>query len=87
MSTLAAQPWWTPADQAELDLLVFEFVHAAFRHREACSVCLTGGPWCLPLRDAWDGLIGWRDGRVLRSKAGWLRAREDEVVPMRGGLF
>lgn len=89
---LAEQPWWwTPADAAELDLLVYEFVKAAFHHREACAICRAGGPWCDPLRDAFEGVLGWREGRELRSKATWLRRREEttarSVAATRGGLF
>jgi hypothetical protein len=75
--TAIPPPWWTSADDAELDLLVDEFVRVAFVHRDRCSVCSAGGPWCEPLHDAFDGLLGWRRGREFRSKAEWLRARQE----------
>jgi hypothetical protein len=91
VSTLAAQLWWTAADEAELDLLVHEFVKTAFRHREACAICRAGGPWCRPLSEAFEVVLDWRAGRVLRSKADWLRARQEaagrSVAATRGGLF
>jgi hypothetical protein len=87
VKTLAAQPWWTAADDAELDLLVHEFVKAAFRHREACATCRAGGPWCQPLREAFEAALDWRDGRSFRSKAAWLRLREDHVASRAEVIF
>jgi hypothetical protein len=87
---LRTQVWWTAADTAELDLLAYELVKAAWRHREGCSVCSRGGPWCGPLREAVEGVIEWRQGRVLQSLAAWLREREDaaeQAAVTRGGLF
>jgi hypothetical protein len=69
-------PWWTEADQAELDLLAHEFVRAALIHRQRCSICSAGGLWCRPLREAGDGLLDWRCGRELRSRAVWLRGQQ-----------
>jgi hypothetical protein len=68
--------WWTVADQAELDLLVHEFTKAVWAHRLGCSICSAGGPWCAPLRDAFEGILEWREGRRLRSIAAALRARQ-----------
>ena len=76
LADLREQPWWTEADEAELDLLVTEFVRAVFAHRRGCSVCAAGGPWCDVLRDAFEGLLEWRAGRILRSKGAWLRIRQ-----------
>jgi 1,6-anhydro-N-acetylmuramate kinase len=73
------QPWWTTADQAELDLLVHELVRVGFVHRARCTVC-GGGRWCPAMHEALDVLLEWREGRVLRSKAAWLRARESEAA-------
>lgn len=76
---LSRQPWWTAADDAELDLLVHELVRAVDIHRAGCSVCSANGhcgPWCEPLREALEGVIEWREGRILRSKAQWLRFRQ-----------
>ena len=68
--------YWTEADEAELDVLVFELVRAVHAHREGCSICREGGPWCAPLVGALDAVVEWRRGRILRSKAQWLRARD-----------
>jgi hypothetical protein len=84
---LAPSPWWTAADAAELDVLVHELVRVGFLHREACSCCRAGYPPCPRLGEAIETVIEWRDGRVLRSKAEWLRGREDAAAPTRGGLF
>jgi hypothetical protein len=73
---LRSQPYWSEADQSELDVLVFELVKAVHAHREGCSICRTGGPWCVPLVDGLEAVLDWREGRVLRSKAAWLRARQ-----------
>jgi hypothetical protein len=68
-------PWWTPADEAELDLLFEEFVGIYFRHRDRCDAC-GKGPWCEPMRDAFEIVLDWKRGRELRSKAAWLRIRQ-----------
>jgi hypothetical protein len=73
---LVAPPWWTAADWAELDLLVHELVAAGFAHRANCSICRTGGRWCVAMAEALEVLLEWRHGRELRSKATWLRARQ-----------
>jgi hypothetical protein len=83
MTTTTTQrlPWWTPADQAELDLLAFEFVRAARVHRLECLICLAGGPWCPRLAEAFAAVLEWRDGRELRSRAAWLRKLVDDFGP------
>lgn len=73
---LSAQVWWTEADAAELDLLTHELVRVAFIHRERCSICSAGSRWCEPMNEALAGLLEWREGRILRSKAEWLRVRQ-----------
>jgi hypothetical protein len=88
---LRAEVWWTEADAAELDVVAHAFVKAAYVHRERCGTCSSGGPWCLPLREALDGVVEWRHGRVLRSKAAWLRELEHlrtaAYIETEGGLF
>jgi hypothetical protein len=69
-------PWWTAADQAELDVLIHAFVDAVWAHRARCSTCASGGLWCVPLREALEAVLDWRWSRLLRSKAAWLRERE-----------
>ena len=76
---MSASSWWTPADAAELDVLVHELVRVAFVHRERCSTCQPGQPWCDPLRDAFDSVLEWTEARELRSGAEWLRAERDRL--------
>lgn len=98
IADLRAQPWWTEADVAELDLLTHELVRVAFIHRERCSTCRgeRGVLHCAQVGEAIRLAIEWRDGRVLRSKAAWLRAREEAIAETvaatatattEGGLF
>ena len=72
-------PWWTSADQAELDVLAFEFTRAVLLHRGRCDTCRTGGPWCPILRAAFDVVLEWRYGRRLQSEAVWLRERQTDL--------
>jgi hypothetical protein len=81
-ASLREQPWWTAADDAELDVLVSELVRRARQHRDHCSVCSAGGPWCPGMVEALEIVIEWRDGRILRSKANYLR----ELETVREGL-
>lgn len=74
---LTDQPWWTDADQADLDLLTWEFVNAVQQHRERCPECAAGGPWCQPLVDAFQAVLDWRQGRILFSRAAFHRAHQD----------
>lgn len=55
---LDQQPWWTEADQAELELLLWEVIRV-------------GGN-----DEAIKALLEWREGRILLSKAQWLRVRQ-----------
>jgi hypothetical protein len=77
-ASLCGQVWWTAADEAELRLLVHELVRAAWIHRDRCESCRAENRWCEPLAEAFDAVWDWRAGRILRSQAAWLRAREDE---------
>jgi hypothetical protein len=43
-------PWWTPADQAELDVLVWALVSDYETHRQLCRACR---PEPCPRYDAW----------------------------------
>jgi hypothetical protein len=70
---------WTEADGAELDLVVHEMVDDVFEHRQGCETCAAGYPPCPWVRAAVERVIEWRDDRVLRSKAAWLRARQDRL--------
>lgn len=71
---------WTAADQAELDVLVWELVRAAWAHRE-CARCRELNTWCPPLAEAAGAVLDWRRGRRLLSRAEALRRRrlEDDL--------
>jgi len=71
-------PYWSLADDAELDVLLHAFVQVRDRHLPTCAVCRERGPWCQRLRDSFDAVLEWREGRELRSKATYLRLRELE---------
>ena len=78
MTTLASQPWWTPADQAELSLLVHELVDGHHNHAHGCPTCREqGSAFCRPVGDAIQIVLDWRDRRVLHSRAVWLRRMQD----------
>jgi hypothetical protein len=69
--------WWTDADEAELDVLVNAFVGAACAHK-ACVRCRELNTWCPPMISAFEAVLEWRRSRQLRSRAEWLRARENQ---------
>jgi hypothetical protein len=70
-------PWWTDADQAELNAILWEFVECARTHKRDCAACRTAMTgWCVPLAEAWDAVEGWIARRQLLSRAEWLRARQ-----------
>jgi hypothetical protein len=80
MRDLREQPWWTDADRAELDVRAHELVVTAEAHRETgCEACAAGYPPCPFVRAAIDDVVGWRDDRILRSRAAWLRFRQDRL--------
>ena len=70
---------WTEADQAELDLLIHEFVDAVALHHERCSTCRETGRWCPLLGSACDVLLRWRSWRMRATRADRLRAGQDLV--------
>ena len=70
--------YWTAADAAELDVLIFEFVRVHALHVPACETCRQGGPWCARLLASFEAILEWRQARELRSKAQYLRLRELE---------
>jgi hypothetical protein len=76
---LRAQPWWTPADRAELELIAHRLVDGVFAHRTGCETCAAGDLPCPHVRAAIEAVVEWRDLRVLLSRAEWLRARQDEL--------
>jgi hypothetical protein len=70
---LRDQPWWGPAERAELDLRLHELVGRFHEHKQCCSACAAGSPDCPFTRGAIERVIDWRDNRVLRSRATWFR--------------
>lgn len=68
-------PWWTDADQAELDIIAHDLVTATRAHSDHCQVCRAGGA-CQPLRDAYDAVAEWKRRRNLLSKATFYRLEE-----------
>jgi hypothetical protein len=66
---------WTRADQAELDVILLDFVEAAQAH-QWCSACFRLNRWCPPLDTAWGAVEVWLYRRRLLSKAQWLRDEE-----------
>jgi hypothetical protein len=69
------QPWRTPADNAELRLLVHELVDALNRHN--CDGC----PQC---DHAISLVVEWNTRRQLASIAAWLRAHQDALDWLNG---
>jgi hypothetical protein len=76
---LRSMPWWTPADAAELDLLVHELVDDVYEHRQDCERCAAGHPPCPWVNAAIKRVAEWREDRMLRSRAAWLRAGQDRL--------
>lgn len=69
-------PWWTAADEAELDAIIHALVKAARAHRD-CARCHALGTWCPPMREAAEEALDWRRARHLLSRAEFLRALND----------
>jgi hypothetical protein len=68
--------FWTDGDDAELRLLCFKFAKVHYLHREHCSHCAQGGPYCTAMGEALETILDWRATCILRNKAAWLRERE-----------
>jgi hypothetical protein len=69
----AMPPWWTAADAAELDALVYELVRVVFEHRPSCR----HGVPCPNVSRGCDVVVDWLEARKRRSRALWLRAQQD----------
>lgn len=81
-STLADQPWWTPADQAELDVLTLELVDGVTWHTDNCPHAWTNRFGnrecdCRSIGEAIRVVIDWQHRRILHSRAQWLRRLQD----------
>jgi hypothetical protein len=75
--------YWTPADQAELDVLVHGLVTDYSEHRQRCRACQPDPPPGIPhpcphLQAAIREVCYWREARILRSRAEALRAEQEE---------
>jgi hypothetical protein len=62
------------ADRFEVELLLRGFVDAACAHKNRCPTCRERGPWCEPLRRAFEALLHCRDPLSLRAFVVALRA-------------
>jgi len=71
--------WWTNADAAELDLLVFELAGGYHQHLVACARCAMGYPPCPHVRRAIEAVLEWREARELRSRAEYLRSQRQRL--------
>jgi hypothetical protein len=73
-------PWWTAADQAELEVLVWHLVEGLTEHKVKCPRCRaeleTGWP-CPLVGEAIDAVLDWRRRRDLLSRAQYLRRLAD----------
>ncbi len=75
---LTDQPWWTDADQAELDALLGEWVDGAIEHKTRCAICASGDV-CASVVDAWVIVWEFREQRIRVSKAQWLRLMNEAM--------
>jgi PIN domain nuclease of toxin-antitoxin system len=74
---------WTQADQAELDLLTWELVHAHHDHRSACPDCQALGRPCERLAEGTahvtEMIVAWRDRRIRATTAEQARQEQDRI--------
>jgi hypothetical protein len=73
VSPSLVEEFWTDADGAELDVLVFALVNGVFDHRELCALCRANEAPCPHVQKAIAVVVEWRDARALLSKAEALR--------------
>ena len=69
--------WWTEADDAEIDIAVWELVSVAESHKgcEACAGAKSRGHnFCAPFTRAVEALCEWKERRSLLSRAEFYRA-------------
>jgi hypothetical protein len=76
---------WTPADQAEIDVLVWALVTDYSEHRQRCRACQPDPPPrapypCPHLQAAIREVCDWREARILLSRAEALRREFQESV-------
>lgn len=83
---MSASPWWSEADQAELDCLLWELVDGIFEHRERCRRCVAhrahekGSLPCPHVVKAIGIVVDWQHRRELVSRAAYLRAAEHDRI-------
>lgn len=66
--------FWTEADTAELDVLVWALTGDYAEHREHCETCIAGRLSCPSVQRAIAEVVEWREARILLSRAQALRA-------------
>jgi hypothetical protein len=76
-------PWWSPKDEADLEVVVAALTDTYFEHRERCAACaeerrLTGLP-CTALRQEIERVASWAERRHARLRAAWWEERERRV--------
>lgn len=72
-------PWWTEADQAELEALVWALVDGIDEHRPQCASCAAHYPPCPHIRTAIEVVADWLRKRELLSEARWLRLEREAL--------
>ena len=72
-------PWWTEADQAELDALTRALVDGVFDHRPRCASCAREHPPCPHVNQAIEAVVEWRTAREVYSRARWLRLQREAL--------
>jgi hypothetical protein len=72
-----AGPVWSPADAAELDVLVWALISGYSEHREKCRACAEATYPCPHLAGAIDLVLNWRQARMLLSCAPALRIDQE----------
>jgi hypothetical protein len=75
-ATAQSPPWWTEADSAELDALVYALVDGIYEHRPRCASCAGISP-CPHIRKAVESVADWCRWRELQSRARWLRKQRE----------
>ena len=77
---LSDQPWWTAADRAELEAIVYQLVESLTEHRAyGCETCAAGYPPCPRVQKAIGIVIEWREARMVLSRAKWERMRQNTI--------
>jgi hypothetical protein len=69
--------WWSEADQAELEVAIYDFLSVVEDHKdcEACSEAkLVGRRFCEPIIKAIEALCDWKEKRDLLSRAEFYRS-------------